>query len=39
MDWMNTFKLTISQEQLSENSQSERETVSNRFLDLIENNE
>ena len=39
MDWMKTFSLTIGRIQLTENSQSEREKVFNRFPDFFENTE
>ena len=39
MNWMKNFKLTIRRIQLAKNSQSEREKIFNKFLDLFENNE
>ena len=39
MDWMKTFRLTIGRIQLTENNQSEKERIINKFPDLFENNE
>ena len=39
MHWMKKFRLTIGRIQLTENNQSEREKVFNKFPDLFENNE
>ena len=39
MDWMKQFKLTIRRIQLTENNQSEREKIFNKFPDLFENND
>ena len=39
MDWMKTFKLPIGRIQLTENNQSEKEKIINKFPDLFENNE
>ena len=39
MDWMKKFKLTIRRIQLTENNQSEREKIFNKFPDLFENND
>ena len=38
-NWMRKFKLTISKKQLTDNNQSEREKVFNKFPGLFENND